>query len=230
MKKIRIDYYHYRIKKGRVDILLQRSDSGRYCIPYHYVMEEEKVCSFSSLLRKIEDDGDMVLLDKKLNNSHLRKEDKDWVPLTDITGISFSLGVPSEIIRHSLSIFLDLCPSEEAQIHRKIESILENELINAAKAEYVEELRNMLNGTPSVIWTDAYVSPPNPDLLKEEIETLEHFHLCRHQRDGSYQSLRYHFESIDWRLFGSKIEFLNEFKIDDLSMAFLKTEINEAID
>ena len=42
MKKIRIDYYHYRLKKGRASILLQQMEgSDQYCIPHHYVKADE---------------------------------------------------------------------------------------------------------------------------------------------------------------------------------------------
>ena len=59
MKKIRIDYYNYRLKKGRAQLLLQKVEGTQnYRIPCHYVWSGEHLDQRVSGHR-MEDDGDL---------------------------------------------------------------------------------------------------------------------------------------------------------------------------
>ena len=60
MKKIRIDYYNYRLKKGRAEILLEKEEgTDEYFLPFHYVRAEENLGK-NGLIFCTEDDGDLV--------------------------------------------------------------------------------------------------------------------------------------------------------------------------
>lgn len=200
-KKIRIDYYHYRIRKGRVDILLEKAeDPEKYKIPYHYVTKDELV----HLSEFVEDDGDFVILDAKLNESHLSRAGRCWVPLSGIQEIPFLYDNKADVVRHCLSVFLDLCPPEETFLHSTIETMLDELLINEAKEEYRSELAKMLDRKiTTVITIDAYTSSPNRDLLEEEIKTLKNFVLVKPKSHVGYRHLKYHYKPVDWKALGS---------------------------
>lgn len=158
-KKIRIDYYHYRIRKGRVDILLGKAeDPEKYVIPYHYVTKDESV----HLSEFVEDDGDFVILDAKLNESHLSRAGRCWVPLSGIWEIPFQGENKNDAVRHCLAVFLDNFPQEETILHSTIENMLDELLINETKEEYRSELIKMMDRKlTTVITIDAYTSSPN---------------------------------------------------------------------
>ena len=200
-KKIRIDYYHYRIRKGRVDILLGKAeDPEKYVIPYHYVTKDESV----HLSEFVEDDGDFVILDAKLNESHLSRAGRCWVPLSGIWEIPFLRDNKADAVRHCLAVFLDICPQEETVLHSTIENMLEELLINEAKEAYRSELTKMLDRKiTTVITLDAYTSSPNRDLLEEEIRTLKHFVLVKPEYYVGYLHLQYHYQPVDWEALGS---------------------------
>lgn len=218
LKKIRIDYYHYRIRKGHADILLQQmEDKDVYTIPYHYVSRDERLNLYDLRKDVLEDDGDLVILDCKLGDSHLRRDDKRWFPLNELSDIRLSPGRENHIIQHGLSIFLDMCPSQETAIHSHIERVLDDILTNNAKRKYVERLKSVLAGE-DIVMLDAWVSPPDPELLKTEIETMAHFKLWKPERESSYRHMYYSYEPIHWESFGSSIHYHNCItKHDDLS-------------
>jgi hypothetical protein len=205
-KKIRVDYFHYRIRKGRVDILLQQAETlEKYEIPYHYVTKDESV-HMSDFL---EDEGDFVILDAKLNESHLSRAGRCWVPLSGIQEIPFLCDNKADVVRRCLAVFLDLCPPEETFLHSTIENMLDDLLINEAKEEYRKELAKMLDRKiTTVITLDAYTSSPNRDLLEEEIRTLKHFVLVKPKSHVEYRHLKYHYKPVDWKALGSKVTFL----------------------
>lgn len=205
-KKIRIEYFHYRIRKGRVDILLEKSkDPEKYEIPYHYVSKNELV----HLSEFVEDDGDLVILDAKLNESHLSRVGRCWVPLSGIREIPFLCDNKADVVRRCMAVFLDLCSPEETFLHSTIENMLDNLLINEAKEEYRKELAKMLDRKiTTVITLDAYTSSPNRDLLEEEIRTLKHFVLVKPKSHVEYRHLTYRYKPVDWKALGSKVTFL----------------------
>jgi len=218
LKKIRIDYFHYRIKKDKVDVLLGHDEStGEYSIPFRYVMENEKIGDLGLTRGNVEDDGDVVILDCKLNDSHLNKNGKQWFPLFEIVNLPFSRVKSWRSIQHGLAIFLDLCPKDETSLFQRIESVLERLLTENAKKKYVEELQYVLDGgSPSVIYMDAYMTQPDPQLLKKEIETLSHFRLRKLHDKSIYRMMDYSYDSIDWEAFGAEIHSISEIIMDPI--------------
>jgi len=217
VKKIRIDYYHYRIRKGHADILLQKlDDKDFYTIPYHYVSRDERLNLYDLRKDVMEDDGDLVFLDCRLGDSHLKRDDKKWFPLNELSDIPLIQGRENHIIQYGLSVFLDICPSQETSIHSQVERILDDILTKDAKRKYVERLISVLAGE-DIVMLDAWVSPPDPDLLKAEIETMAHFQLWKPEKDSSYRLMCYSYEPIHWETFGSSIHYYNCItKPDDL--------------
>ena len=216
MKKIRIDYYHYRLKKGRADILLQKDDeTGGYCIPFHYGKEDEHLFLGSSRYKryKYEDDGDLVLIDSSLNESRLKRNEKEWIPLDRISGLKLKRNEFLHVSHNILSLFLGLCPREvESRLYRKVEDMLETVKVDIAKKKYIEELRRVLKGERRIVIPDASVKQPDPELVRKEMETLEHFRLYKphpvsmNQRDGDLKdSGLYSYEAIDWEELGAEI-------------------------
>ena len=216
MKNIRIDYYRYRLRKGRADILLQRTDGeNEYCIPNRYVETEEKIASLFRGTR-VEDDtnGDLVIIDYGLQTDrHLKTDGKEWIPLNNILGINFPRNEFYHVSHNILRLFLSLCPGEgELGLRRKVAEMLETVKVNIAKKEYITELQEALERDNWVI-PDARMTPPDPELIKKEIETLEHFRLHKpHEiamnlRDGILSNeYKYSYEPIDWEEFGAKVE------------------------
>ena len=207
MKRIRFDYYNYRLKKGRADILLQLvEESKEFCIPLHYVEDEECLCRGFSWFRA-EDDGELVLVKTTLNECHMQKSGKVWMPLNKLAGL------PLRVQHHIFSFFLELCPREgESGIIRRVEEMLDAVKVEMAKEEYVERLRSVLEGH-RIMAFDAYVKQPDPDLMKKEMETLEHFRIHKphhpdtNQRDGMLCKLDlYSYEPIDWEALGAKFK------------------------
>ena len=108
MKNIRIDYYRFRIRKGRADILLQKTAAdGEFCIPYRYVDAKEKL-AWIIKLNTIEDDsnGDLVIIDYTLNDCHLKKDSKEWLPLNSILGIKLQRNESFHVYHNILCFFL----------------------------------------------------------------------------------------------------------------------------
>ena len=215
MKNIRIDYYRYRLRKGRADILLQKTEGNdSYCIPFRYVGENEHI-AWRIKWHRLEDDtnGDLVVLDTSLNDNHLKKKDKEWIPLDKVMGLIFPRNDFYTVYHHIFALFLSLCPTEGEQgIIRKGSGMLESVKVDAAKKRYVDELQRALERKKWVI-PDATMTPPDPELVKKEIETLEHFRLYKpndipmNNRDGKLlEEDSYSYEPIEWEDFGAEIK------------------------
>ena len=61
----------------------------------------------------------------------------------------------------------------------------------------------------SVLVMDAYVSPADSTLVRREIETLEHFRICKPDNPLDEELIRggrYSYEPVDYEVFGCKIE------------------------
>ena len=213
MKQIRVDYYRYRLRKGSADILLQLNDDG-YCIPYRYVQAVEHI-AWTIRHNYVEDDsnGDLVIIDHTLNDCHLKKNDKEWIPLGNIMDIDFPRNESYHIYHNILRIFMLLCPTDgELGLRRKVSDMMEVVKVNIAKKDYIDTLKRALERKEWVI-PDAQMTPPDPELIKREIETLEHFRLYKpheipmNQVDGMLLvENRYSFEPIDWEVFGAEIK------------------------
>lgn len=208
MKKIRIDYYRYRLTKGRAYILLTKGDGEKdYLLPSHYVRSNERIDRLPFC--NVEDDGDLVVNITSLNDAELGKKAKEWVPIKQIREIILQRNESFHIYHNILRFFLRQCPGEgELGIKRAVEDMLEELLIDMAKKEYVEDLQKALDGSFDL--SDFY-SAPDPEKLKEEIRTLAHFRLYKpndipmNQRDGELlDSGTYTYERIDWEAMGCK--------------------------
>lgn len=230
MKNIRIDYYRYRLRKGRADILLQRTDtSGEFCIPYRYVGANEKI-AWAIKHHSVEDDsyGDLVINDSTLNDCHLKQDSKEWIPLNSILGIKLQRNESFHVYHNILRFFLQLCTIEgEFGLRRRASEMLETVKINIARKQYIDELKNVLERKRWVI-PDASMTPPDPELIKKEIETLEHFRLYKpkdiemSQRDGMLSNDdEYSYEPIVWEEFGAEITPFPMFRREPGSNLFI---------
>lgn len=177
MKKIRIDYYSFRLKKGRAEILLEKEEgSDEYFIPFHYVSADEDL-SWSLPLYSWEDDGDMVINKISLNKCHRRKKDSGWTQLDKLRELSIRRDEYFHVCHNIYTIFLSLCPREgESGIRNRVSAMLESVKIDRAKKEYVESLALVLDGA-SVRGVGMYETEPDPALVRKEMETLEHFRI-----------------------------------------------------
>ena len=179
MKRIRIDYYRFRLKKGRVDILLQRDAAfGVYSVPCHYVHAEERVGNVFSYY-DIDDDGDLVFSDVTLNDCHLDKKDKEWVSLSQMMDLTIAGNESFQVWHKILRFFLGVCPNEgESSNIRKAEAMLEDVNVRMAKKAYLDWLQGLLDRKNPLSFS-AHISPPDPELVRREMETLEHFRLYK---------------------------------------------------
>ena len=236
MKSIRIDYYRFRIRKGRADILLQSTDvPGEYCIPYRYVEANESI-AWTIKHNPVEDDanGDLVINDSTLNDCHLKKDSKEWLPLNSILGVKLLRNESFHVYHTILRFFLLLCPIEgELGLRHKASDMLETVKVSIARKEYVDDLKKALERKRWVI-LDARMTPPNPKLIKKEIETLEHFRLYKpkdiemSQRDGMLSNDdKYSYEPIDWEEFGAEITPFPVFRREPGSNLFID-ELDDA--
>lgn len=108
MKKIRIDYYHYRLRKGRVSILLEyNSGTDEYAIPFEYVKKESRIQELARTCQ-IEDDGDLVLIADTLTDSRVSLKGKEWVSFDKLGEINVrgneSLRISHRIFRYLFSV------------------------------------------------------------------------------------------------------------------------------
>ena len=213
MKNIRIDYYRFRLRKGRVDILLEKvANSNEYCVPYHYLRKDECIRDIFSY-HDTEDDGDFVLNDVTLNDCHLGKKGKEWVSLKKVMDLSIVRNDSFHIWYNIFRFFLHVCPREgESGNIKGAKVMLEDVLVRTAKKEYLEWLQGLLDGKRPVIF-DAYVTPPDPELVRREMETLEHFRPYKPkeepmtQRDYELQRRgRYSFRPVSLETFGCIIK------------------------
>jgi len=211
MKKIRIDYYNYRLKKGRAEILLEKEEgTDKYFIPFHYVRADEDL-SWSLPFYCWEDDGDMVINKISLNKCHRRKKDSGWTPLDKLRELSIRRDEYFHVCHNIYTFFLSLCPREgESGIINRVSAMLESVKIDRAKKEYVESLALVLDGA-SVSDVGMYETEPDPALVRKEMDTLEHFRIRKPnpipmcQLDGYLlDNDLYSFECIDWEALGAK--------------------------
>ena len=202
MKKIRIEYYRYRIRKGRVDVLLQKIEGGdTFCIPCRYAEEGDRV---DGLIRngEIDDDGDLVI---RLVDAHMSSRNLVWTPLGELTERSLARNDRLESYKTIFRLFLlsrnqDSGGNKEAldpSLLSKIEGWYDSILRERAKLRYVDCLKETLKGTGPIV-LDACVIPPTKDTIEREIDTLEHFNPEREKDD--------YYLNIDWKALGWRFE------------------------
>ena len=217
MKKIRVDYYRFKLRKGRAYVLLQK-ESGieAYCIPYHYVKKEEESIVRAIQTIPMEDDGDLVLLDIAMNDRSLVMTSREWFPIKNLLDVALSRNESFHVWHNILRFFLSLCPHEgESGNVRLAEKMLEEVRIRKAKKEYLDWLRRLLeNGVTAL---DAFVvSQPDPILVQKEMESMEHFQVYRPhdipmcQLDGELlEEDEYSFLPPDLSVFGVETKPVN---------------------
>lgn len=227
MKKIRIDHYNYRIRKGRADILLQKRDGMEYCIPFHYVGADERL-PLHRLSGNMEDDGDLVFNVIMLNDCHMDKKGREWVPLTNLPGLTLVRNDSLHILHNILRFFLSRCPEDgNTEIIRNAGEMLDDVLVRIARQEYVSWLQELLERKRPLV-LDAHVSPADPALVQREMETLEHFQVFKPDNPLDEELLRggkYRFDT-DFEAFGCKIEGISIIK-DSCFLASLFDEEEE---
>ena len=205
MKKIRIDYYNYRLRKGQAAILLERvEETGKYRIPCHYVWADERL---GRGLReyKIEDDGDLVLMKVMLNELHPYTAGKEWIPLNKVRELSICRDESLHVSHNIFRFMLNICPGEgESGLKRRVSDMLETLKVDKAKKAYIDELRCFLEGEGLHI-PGSVAKQPDRELVRREMETLEHFRL--HKPNPISMNLwdrelkdkdEYSYESVNW--------------------------------
>lgn len=179
MKKIRIDYYRFKLRKGRAYVLLQKEfGKEAYCLPYHYVKKEESIVRAIQTI-PMEDDGDLVLLDIAMNDRSLDMTGREWFPIKNLLDVSLSRNESFHVWHNILRFFLSRCPHEgESGNVRLAEKMLKEVRIRKAKKEYLDWLQRLLEGGVTAL--DAFVvSQPDPILVQKEMESMEHFQVYR---------------------------------------------------
>lgn len=218
MKKIRIDYYNYRLKKGRAQLLLQKVEGTQnYRIPCHYVWSGEHLDQRVSGHR-MEDDGDLVFMKVSLNEACSQTSAMDWIPLEKVRELSICRDESLHISQHIFRFFLEFCPVEgESGLRKRVTEMLETVKIDIAKKAYIDELRCFLEGDGRL---GHVAGQPNLELVQKEMETLEHFRLrkphpipmCQWDADLIERD-EYGYEPIDWEALGG--DFSVSIKIPD---------------
>ena len=208
MKKIRIDYYHYRLRKGRVSILLEyNSGTDEYAIPFEYVKKESRIQELARTCQ-IEDDGDLVLIADTLTDSRVSLKGKEWVSFDKLGEINVrgneSLRISHRIFRY----FFPLCPREgESGAIRRVTDMLESVKVDIARKDYKDMLRRALDGELPAFF-GASISLPDATTVKQELETLEHFRLVKpnrvplNRRDGYLLDNDLYTYTVDWETLG----------------------------
>ncbi len=214
MKKIRIDYYRYRLKKGKADILLQNTEKkDEYCIPHHYVRKNEGI-AHSIKHARLEDDGDLVILDVSLNDCKMSMTKREWVPMSRLLELNLTRNESFHIWHNILRYFLDLCPKEgESGNINRARKMLEDVRIRKARKEYIDWLERLLNWHDWLVLDGEVLSQPDPELVRREMETLEHFRILRPQDiimcqldNELMENDEYGFEPVSLSVFGCIIE------------------------
>ena len=197
LKKIRIEYYRYRIRKGRVDVLLQKTDgSASFCIPFRYAEEGDSV---SGLVRngEVTDDGDLVI---RLVDDHFSSKGYEWIPLGELKGYQLERNDHLESLKTIFRLFLrsrdkvsGSADMPDPSLMEKVEGWYDAILMERARLGYIEALREALNGKGPVVF-DAVPVPPSKEVIEREIETLEHFNPRRNGDEYDWY--------IDWKALG----------------------------
>jgi hypothetical protein len=216
LKKIRIDYYWYRFRKGRAEGLLERvKETGVYYVPFRYVTTEENIIWRLSS-ENVENDGDLVIIELEIKPWKMNVGDKVWISLDRIRELHLMRNETSHITCNIYRFFLHLFPCEKEPVLRhRVEIWLDEVMIMEAQKQYIAELQDILDGNLPVLLDAFYAKNPDPELVRKEMETLEHFRICKPKpsaRDNFYERRdAYRYSSIDLEALGAKIEGVNLF-------------------
>lgn len=214
-KKIRIDYYWYRFRKGRAEVLLELvKETDDYRVPFHYVTAEENIIWRLSS-ENVEDDGDLVVIEHEKKSWKMNVGDKEWISLDKIKDLNLMRNETSHITCNIYRFFLDLFPCEKEPVLRhRVKCWLDEVMTKEAQKQYLAELQDILDGNLPVLLDAFIVKKPDPELVRREMETLEHFRICK---SNSSARDAYGYSSINLEALGAKIEFVDMFSTDDIS-------------
>jgi len=215
LKKIRIDYYWYRFRKGRAEVLLELvKETGVYRVPFRYVTTEEKIIWRLSS-ENVEHDGDLVVIEHEIKPWKMNVGDKEWISLDRIRELHLLRNETSHITCNIYRFFLYLFPCEKEPVLRRcVESWLDVVMTKEARKQYMAELQDILDGNLPVLLDAFFAKNPDPELVRKEMETLEHFRICK---SNSSARDAYGYSSINLEALGAKIEFVDMFSTNDIS-------------
>lgn len=217
LKKIRIDYYWYRFRKGRAEVLLELvADTGKYRVPFHYVTSDDSIIGRLSK-GSLEDDGDLVLIEHEIKPWKMNVVDKEWISLDRVKELDLLRNETSHITCNIYRFFLHLFPCEkEPGLRHRVEDWLDEVKTQEAKRRYKAQLQSILDGNLPVLLDAFFVKKPDPELVHKEMETLEHFCIpkrksesVRMEEDVCDEEDAYHYRPIDLRALGAEIEYVN---------------------
>ena len=218
LKRIRIDYYWYRSRKGRAEVLLELvADTGKYRVPFHYVTSDDGIIGRLSK-GSLEDDGDLVLIEHEIKPWKMNVVDKEWISLDRVKELDLLRNETSHITCNIYRFFLHLFPCEkEPGLRHRVEDWLDEVKTQEAKRRYKARLQSILAGNLPVLLDAFFVKKPDPE--------LEHF--CIPKRKSESVSMgedvcdeedAYHYRPIDLRALGAEIEYVN-FLLDGEDLA-----------
>ena len=206
MKRIRLDYYRYRIRKGQASILLEpvADEPEEYRIPSRYVKKEERIGpGISSTSSRIGDDGDLILFQIDFRETHKGPvRGKEWVALDRILELKLIAADPLAVRVNIFTFILDTFPKEgDSGLQRRLYEMMEVAKTDFFRQCYACELQRAIDGD----WSDASLCPPDPALVQEELRTLAHF---RRHRPAEGLAMKMAdvldgYEPIDWVALGS---------------------------
>lgn len=204
MKRIRLDSYDYRVRKGRAYILLSpvEGTTGTYRIPSSFARKEDRIDIGSCHL--VADNGDLLLYHVQLREAHTGPvRDREWVPLDRIRELQFDAGNPAELRFRIFDLFLDIFRAEkDARLYQAIAGLREAAWPDVLRENYANELQNALDGR----WSYPNLTPPDPERVREELRTLAHFrrHLPKEDNPMRQFDVMDWYEPIDWIALGSR--------------------------
>jgi len=169
LKKIRIDYYWYRFRKGRAEVLLERvKETGVYSVPFHYVTTEDNIIWRLSS-ENVEDDGDFVVIEHEIKPWKMNVGDKEWISLDRIRELHLLRNETSHITCNIYRFFLYLFPCEKEPVLRRcVESWLDIVMTKEARKQYMAELQDILDGNLPVLLDAFFAKNPDPELVCKE--------------------------------------------------------------
>lgn len=204
MKRIRLDYYEYRIRKGQASILLDPipGEPDTFRIPSHYVKKEERIDS--GMCRRVGDDGDLILFQIVFRETHMGPvRGKEWVPLDRIRELKLIASDPLAVRVNILTFSLDTFPREgDTGLQRRLFEMLEEAKTDFFRHCYACELQSALEGK----WSNPSLSQPDLALVQEELRTLAHFRRHRPTEGPAMKmaDVLDGYEPIDWIALGSR--------------------------
>ena len=141
--------------------------------------------------------------------------DKEWISLDRFRELHLLRNETSHITCNIYRFFLYLFPCEKEPVLRRcVESWLDVVMTKEARKQYMAELQDILDGNLPVLLDAFFAKNPDPELVRKEMETLEHFRICK---SNSSARDAYGYSSINLEALGAKIEFVDMFSTDDIS-------------